>query len=110
MPAFGTCAGMILLAAEVVDGRADQHRFGAIDIGVRRNAFGRQVDSFETDLAVAGLDGPSARRVHPGARGGVGRAGREVLARGDRDGRAVPAGGVPAGTGAGDRLPSGAVG
>ena len=50
MPAFGTCAGMILLAAEVVDGRADQHRLGAIDIGVRRNAFGRQVDSFETDL------------------------------------------------------------
>ena len=58
MPAFGTCAGMILLAAEIVDGRPDQHRFGAIDIGVRRNAFGRQVDSFETDLAVAGLDGP----------------------------------------------------
>ena len=58
MPAFGTCAGMILLAAEVVDGRSDQHRFGAIDIGVRRNAFGRQVDSFETDLDVAGLDGP----------------------------------------------------
>jgi pyridoxal 5'-phosphate synthase pdxT subunit len=57
MPAFGTCAGMILLAAEVVDGRADQHRLGAIDIGVRRNAFGRQVDSFETDLDVAGWDG-----------------------------------------------------
>jgi 5'-phosphate synthase pdxT subunit len=58
MPAFGTCAGMILLAADVVDGRPDQHRFGAIKIGVRRNAFGRQVDSFETDLAVKGLDGP----------------------------------------------------
>jgi 5'-phosphate synthase pdxT subunit len=57
MPAFGTCAGMILLAAEVVDGREDQQRFGAIDIGVRRNAFGRQVDSFETDLAIDGLDG-----------------------------------------------------
>ena len=57
MPAFGTCAGMILLASEVVDGRPDQHRFGAIDIGVRRNAFGRQVDSFETDLAVDGFDG-----------------------------------------------------
>jgi pyridoxal 5'-phosphate synthase pdxT subunit len=58
MPAFGTCAGMILLAAEVVDGRADQLRLGAIDIGVRRNAFGRQVDSFEADMAVRGLDGP----------------------------------------------------
>ncbi len=58
MPAFGTCAGMILLAADVADGRRDQHRLAAIDIGVRRNAFGRQVDSFETDLDVAGLDGP----------------------------------------------------
>jgi 5'-phosphate synthase pdxT subunit len=58
MPAFGTCAGMILLASEIVDGRPDQQRFGAIDISVRRNAFGRQVDSFETDLEVAGLDTP----------------------------------------------------
>jgi pyridoxal 5'-phosphate synthase pdxT subunit len=58
MPAFGTCAGMILLAADVVDGRPDQVRLGAIDIGVRRNAFGRQVDSFETDLPVKGLDSP----------------------------------------------------
>ena len=58
MPAFGTCAGMILLSAEVLDGRADQHKLGAIDMGVRRNAFGRQVDSFETDLDVAGFDEP----------------------------------------------------
>jgi 5'-phosphate synthase pdxT subunit len=58
MPAFGTCAGMILLAAEVVDGRPDQHRLGAIDIAVRRNAFGRQIDSFETDLEVVGFDSP----------------------------------------------------
>jgi 5'-phosphate synthase pdxT subunit len=57
MPALGTCAGMILLAREVLDGRADQERLGAIDIVVRRNAFGRQVDSFETDLEVAGVDG-----------------------------------------------------
>lgn len=57
MPAFGTCAGMILLASEVVDGRADQHALAAIDISVRRNAFGRQVDSFETDLDVDGLGG-----------------------------------------------------
>ena len=52
MPAFGTCAGMILLGAEIVDGRADQRCFGAIDVAVRRNAFGRQVESFETDLVV----------------------------------------------------------
>lgn len=58
MPAFGTCAGMILLAEEVFDGRADQHHFAAIDISVRRNAFGRQIDSFETDLVVEGLDAP----------------------------------------------------
>ena len=58
MPAFGTCAGMILLASEIVDGRPDQHRLHAIDIGVRRNAFGRQVDSFESDIDVTGLDTP----------------------------------------------------
>ncbi len=55
MPAFGTCAGMILLAAEVLDGRPDQRSFGAIDIAVRRNGYGRQLDSFETDLTVPGL-------------------------------------------------------
>jgi 5'-phosphate synthase pdxT subunit len=57
MPAFGTCAGMILLGAEILDGRGDQRCFGVLDVSVRRNAFGRQVDSFETDLAVSGLDG-----------------------------------------------------
>jgi len=57
MPVLGTCAGMILLSAEIIDGRADQRCFGAIDISVRRNAFGRQIDSFEADLAVDGLDG-----------------------------------------------------
>ena len=55
---FGTCAGMILLAAHVLDGRADQRCFGAIDVTVRRNAYGRQVDSFEADLDVVGLDAP----------------------------------------------------
>lgn len=55
LPAFGTCAGMIVLAAEILDGRHDQISFGAIDIGVRRNAFGRQIDSFETDLSVSGV-------------------------------------------------------
>lgn len=50
MPTFGTCAGMILLANEILDGRSDQRSFAAIDIAVRRNAFGRQVDSFEATV------------------------------------------------------------
>ena len=50
MPVFGTCAGMILLASEILDGRSDQRSFSAIDISVRRNAFGRQVDSFEATV------------------------------------------------------------
>jgi len=50
MPVFGTCAGMILLASEILDGRSDQRSFAAIDISVRRNAFGRQVDSFEATI------------------------------------------------------------
>jgi pyridoxal 5'-phosphate synthase pdxT subunit len=58
LPALGTCAGMILLATDVADGRPDQRSFGAIDLAVRRNGFGRQVDSFETDLDVAGFDRP----------------------------------------------------
>lgn len=58
MPVFGTCAGMILLATEVLDGRPDQRSLGAIDLTVRRNGYGRQVDSFETDLDVVGLDTP----------------------------------------------------
>ena len=57
MPALGTCAGMILLASEVLDGRPDQRSFGAIELAVRRNAFGRQVDSFELDLQIAGMAG-----------------------------------------------------
>jgi 5'-phosphate synthase pdxT subunit len=63
LPALGTCAGMILLGSEVLDGRSDQRCFGAIDIGVRRNAFGRQVDSFEADLAVAGTGDPPLHAV-----------------------------------------------
>jgi 5'-phosphate synthase pdxT subunit len=58
LPVLGTCAGMILLAAEVLDGRPDQRGFGRIDITVRRNGYGRQLDSFETDLDVDGLDRP----------------------------------------------------
>ncbi|MDQ4134441.1 MAG: pyridoxal 5'-phosphate synthase glutaminase subunit PdxT [Actinomycetota bacterium] len=59
LPALGTCAGMILLSAEILDGRPDQRSFGAVDIAVRRNAFGRQVDSFEADLDIDGLPGGS---------------------------------------------------
>ncbi len=58
MPAFGTCAGMIMLADRIEDGVPGQETFGGLDITVRRNAFGRQVDSFEGDLDVAGLDAP----------------------------------------------------
>ena len=59
LPALGTCAGLILVAVEVLDGRADQVPLGVLDVTVRRNAYGRQRDSFEADLAVAGLAGPS---------------------------------------------------
>ena len=58
MPAFGTCAGMILLADRIEGGTADQETFGGLDVVVRRNAFGRQVDSFEAELAVTGFDAP----------------------------------------------------
>jgi 5'-phosphate synthase pdxT subunit len=63
LPAFGSCAGMIVLASEILDGRPDQIPLQAIDITVRRNAFGRQVDSFETDLEVAGLASGAVRAV-----------------------------------------------
>ncbi|MBL1076749.1 pyridoxal 5'-phosphate synthase glutaminase subunit PdxT [Nocardia sp. 2] len=59
LPAYGSCAGMILLASEVLDTRPDMQPLHGIDMTVRRNAFGRQVDSFETTLDFAGLeDGP----------------------------------------------------
>ena len=63
MPAYGSCAGMILLASEVLDGRPDQQQLGGLDVVVRRNAFGRQVDSFETDLRVDGVAGDPVRAV-----------------------------------------------
>ena len=58
MPVMGTCAGLILLARNVLDGRSDQRSFAALDITVRRNAYGRQVDSFEADVEIDGLDTP----------------------------------------------------
>ncbi|MDA8278760.1 MAG: pyridoxal 5'-phosphate synthase glutaminase subunit PdxT [Actinomycetota bacterium] len=57
-PIFGTCAGMILLSKEILGGRSDQIAFGAIDITVQRNGFGRQVESFETRLEVKGITDP----------------------------------------------------
>jgi 5'-phosphate synthase pdxT subunit len=57
MPVWGTCAGMILLARTILGGEPDG-RIGVMDLTVRRNAFGRQLDSFETNLAVEGLDQP----------------------------------------------------
>jgi 5'-phosphate synthase pdxT subunit len=90
MPVLGTCAGMILLATRIGDGRPDQHAFGAIDIDVRRNGYGRQVDSFETDLDVVGLDesfhavfirAPMVERVGPGVEVLATHEGHVVLAR-----------------------------
>ena len=87
MGVLGTCAGMILLAREVLDGRADQHALGLVDITVRRNAYGTQIESFEADIDVEGLESsfhavfiraPVVERAGPGV---------EVLAR--HDGRAV---------------------
>ncbi|HMA45884.1 MAG TPA: pyridoxal 5'-phosphate synthase glutaminase subunit PdxT [Frankiaceae bacterium] len=63
LPAFGSCAGMILLAREVLDGRPDQPLLGGLDVVVRRNAFGRQVDSFEADLDMAGVEGGPVHAV-----------------------------------------------
>jgi len=63
MPAYGACAGMILLCRDVLDGRSDQRQLAVLDAVVRRNAFGRQVDSFEADLDFAGVPGDPVRAV-----------------------------------------------
>ncbi|GAA0809576.1 pyridoxal 5'-phosphate synthase glutaminase subunit PdxT [Spirilliplanes yamanashiensis] len=75
MPAYGSCAGMIMLASEVLDGRPDQQTFGGIDMTVRRNAFGRQVDSFEDTVDFDGdslpavfIRAPWVERTGPGVR------------------------------------------
>jgi 5'-phosphate synthase pdxT subunit len=57
LPTYGSCAGMILLADRILDGTADQDTFGGIDVTVRRNAFGRQVESFEEPIHFEGIDG-----------------------------------------------------
>jgi pyridoxal 5'-phosphate synthase pdxT subunit len=63
MPAYGSCAGMIMLADRIADARPDQQTLGGLDITVRRNAFGRQVDSFEGPVSVIGLPGPPVHGV-----------------------------------------------
>jgi 5'-phosphate synthase pdxT subunit len=90
-PVLGTCAGMILLAGEVLDGRSDQRCLGALDVSVRRNAFGRQVESFETELEIEGLGGgrfpavfiraPVVERAGEGVEVLARVAGRPVLCR-----------------------------
>ncbi len=85
LPVYGSCAGMVLLADEVLDGRPDQQGVGGLDVVVRRNAFGRQVDSFETDLPFSQVGdvhavfirAPWIERTAPGV---------EVLARVPDDG------------------------
>jgi pyridoxal 5'-phosphate synthase pdxT subunit len=63
LPAFGSCAGMIMLADRLADGVEGQQTYGGIDMTVRRNAFGRQVDSFESDIALTGLGAGPLRAV-----------------------------------------------
>jgi 5'-phosphate synthase pdxT subunit len=90
-PVLGTCAGMILLAAEVSDGRSDQRCYGAIDIAVRRNAWGRQVESFETELEIpvvgdepvpaVFIRAPGVERVGPDVEVLATHAGQPVMCR-----------------------------
>ncbi|MBF0817376.1 pyridoxal 5'-phosphate synthase glutaminase subunit PdxT [Microbacterium paludicola] len=89
MPVYGTCAGLILLADRIADGIAGQQTFGGLDVTVRRNAFGGQVESFETDLDVAELGGPPvhAAFIRAPLVEEVGRAARPLAAL--ADGRVV---------------------
>ncbi len=106
MPAYGSCAGMIMLATEVLDGRPDQLSLGAIDMTVRRNAFGRQVDSFEADVPLTGVPGPAFHAVFIRAPW-VERVGPAVTVLGAVPSRTAP-GQAPAAdaAGVGDRIVS----
>jgi 5'-phosphate synthase pdxT subunit len=88
LPVYGSCAGMILLARDVLDGRPDQQGVGGLDVVVRRNAFGRQVDSFEADLDVQDVGVVHAVFIRAPWVESTGE-GAQVLAR-------VPADGSPA--------------
>lgn len=96
LPCYGSCAGMIMLATRILDGRPDQRPLGALDITVRRNAFGRQVDSFETELDVTDLPGGRLRAVF------IRAPWVESVGPGVRVLASVPA---PAGAGDADRHP-----
>jgi len=85
-PIWGTCAGLILLAKHIAD--SDQWRLGYMDVEVKRNAFGRQVDSFETDLPIEGVEGGHARAVFIRAPY-VTRAGSNVQVLATIDGKIV---------------------
>lgn len=63
LPTYGTCAGLIMIAGTVLDAIAGQQSLGGLNVAVRRNAFGSQVDSFETDIAMPALGGPPVRAV-----------------------------------------------
>jgi pyridoxal 5'-phosphate synthase pdxT subunit len=88
LPAYGSCAGMILLADRIEDGLEGQPTIGGLDICVRRNAFGRQVDSFEEPIAIAGISGPPVQGVFIRAPW-VESVGPEVEVLGRADGRIV---------------------
>jgi 5'-phosphate synthase pdxT subunit len=90
LPVFGSCAGMIMLASRLTDRASGQDTLGGIDITVRRNAFGRQVDSFESDIPLRGIGPPDFRAVFIRAPW-VEQAGRdvEVLGTEPRTGRIV---------------------
>ena len=92
MPALGTCAGMILLGSEILGGRPDQRCFGAIDLSVRRNGYGRQVDSFDVplDLSSAGVEDPTVPFDASFIRAPVvERVGEDVVVLAEVDGRPV---------------------
>ena len=90
LPVFGSCAGMIMLADRLLDSASGQETLGGINISVRRNAFGRQVDSFESDIPLRGIGGPDFRAVFIRAPWGE-EAGRgvEVLGSEPHTGRIV---------------------
>jgi 5'-phosphate synthase pdxT subunit len=88
LPTFGTCAGLILLARDVLDGRTDQRSFGLLDLAVRRNAFGRQLASFEADLSIPALGAPDLHAVFIRAPW-VERTGSEVEVLAEVDGHPV---------------------
>ena len=88
LPVYGSCAGMILLADRIEDGISGQPTIGGMDITVRRNAFGRQVDSFEGPVAMVGVPGPPLHGVFIRAPW-VESAGPEVEVLGRADGRIV---------------------